>query len=127
MGYADQEGNAGYDAFQVSSAISEVFPMAQTYAFNSDNSKCYAYLIPNGMMIGRSARKQGFDYGGNSDCSALLFMEQLMTGKTQDSLAVIISDGSPAPLVRCDLNTCILIQNQYLIGYTNKVCVSFLS
>ena len=97
MGYADQEGNAGYDAFQVSSAISEVFPMAQTYAFNSDNSKCYAYLIPNGMMIGRSARKQGFDYGGNSDCSALLFMEQLMTGKTQDSLAVIISDGSPAP------------------------------
>ena len=97
MGYADQEGNAGYNAFQVSSAISEVFPMAQTYAFNSDYENCYAYLIPNGMMIGNTAREQGFDYGGNSDCSALLFMEQLMTGKTQDSLAVIISDGSPAP------------------------------
>jgi len=97
MGYPETQDSNSYNAFQVASAISEVFPMSQTYAFNSDYKKCYAYLVPNGMMIGNSARHQGFSLGGNSDCSALLFMEQLMTGKTESSLAVIISDGSPNP------------------------------
>jgi len=96
MGHADHEGTTGYDAFQVATAISEVFPMSKTYAFNSSNTQCFIYEIPNGHYLGNSARRSGFEYGGNTDCSALMFMEQMAQGQMQESLAVIISDGSPA-------------------------------
>ena len=96
MGHADNEGTTGYDAFQVATAISEVFPMSKTYAFNSSDRQCFIYEIPNGHYLGDSARRSGFEYGGNTDCSALMFMEQMTQGQMQESLAVIISDGSPA-------------------------------
>ena len=95
MGYPDED-RKGHMAYQVAGAIQEVFPNAQTFAFNSTYDQCYIYPLQNGQMLGERARGEGFRMSGNSDCSALLYMEQLINQNYQGSMAVIISDGSPA-------------------------------
>ena len=96
MGVVDVEGERGYLAYQVAGAIQESFPNAQTYGFNSTDEECFIYPIPNGTYLGISAEREGYRQAGNSDCSALLYMEQLINNNYSDSIAVIISDGSPA-------------------------------
>ena len=96
MGEVDVEGERGYLAYQVAGAIQESFPNAQTYGFNSTDDECFIYPIPNGTYLGISAKREGYRQSGNSDCSALLYMEQLINNNYSDSIAVIISDGSPA-------------------------------
>ena len=95
MGHAYVKDSNGYLAFQASTALAEAFPQAEVYGFNSDNDQCYIYPIQQGYMLGKKAQENGFRLGGNTDCSALLFMEQMMKGEFADSMAVVISDGSP--------------------------------
>ena len=95
MGYGYHENENGYLAYQTSSAISEAFPNAQTFGFNSTYKENFIYNIPSGHMI--RGRQSGYELGGNTDCSALMFLEQQLQGEFHDSMAVIISDGSPNP------------------------------
>ena len=97
MGYGYDETDNGYLAYQTSTAIAEAFPNAEVYGFNSDYQNCYVYPIEHGFMLGRKAVGEGFRHGGNTDCSALLFLEQKLQGEYADSMAVMISDGSPNP------------------------------
>lgn len=97
MGYGYDETDNGYLAYQTSTAIAEAFPNAEIYGFNSDYKNCYVYPIEHGFMLGRKAVAEGFRHGGNTDCSALLFLEQKLRGEYADSMAVMISDGSPNP------------------------------
>ena len=97
MGSGYHEGESGYLAYQTAAAIAEAFPMAQVFGFNSSDYKCYIYPLPSGTMLGDQATSLGYSLGGNSDCVALLYMEQLLSGEMSDSLGVIISDGAPAP------------------------------
>lgn len=113
MGDGYHESDNGYLAYQASSAIAEAFPNAETYAFNSSDRQCYIYPLQNGFMLGKQAKIEGFRHGGNTDCSALLFMEQMMLGQFQDSLAVIISDGSP--------NSPSPLDNSHLRSHTRNV------
>ena len=106
MGYGYQDHDNGYLAYQTSSAIAEAFPNAQTFGFNSTYRQNFIYSIENGHMI--VGNQKGYDLGGNTDCSALMFLEQQLQGEFADSMAVIISDGSPnppSPLERAHLHS----------------------
>ena len=107
MGHAYVKDSNGYLAFQASTALAEAFPQAEVYGFNSNNDQCFIYPIQQGYMLGVKAQENGFRLGGNTDCYALLFMEQMMKGEFADSMAVIISDGSPnspSPLTNTHLH-----------------------
>lgn len=80
MGYGYDETDNGYLAYQTSTAIAEAFPNAEVYGFNSDYQNCYVYPIEHGFMLGKKAVAEGFRHGGNTDCSALLFLEQKLQG-----------------------------------------------
>jgi|15BtaG_2_1085339.scaffolds.fasta_scaffold05487_3 hypothetical protein len=113
MGDGYIEGDNGYLAYQASTAIAEAFPQAEVFGFNSSYDKCFIYPIQQGYMLGKKAKEEGWRHGGNTDCSALLFMEQMMLGDLGSSLAVVISDGAP--------NNPSPLENVHLRAHTKKV------
>lgn len=113
MGDGYRETDNGYLAYQASTAIAEAFPQAEVFGFNSTYDQCYVYPLQQGYMLGKLAKSEGFRHGGNTDCSALLFMEQQMQGDYEGSLAVIISDGAP--------NSPSPLQNRHLHAHTKSV------
>ena len=93
--YSSKEvGSKSYLAVQSGLALQEAFPQAETYGFVSDDKTNYIVPMETGMF---PTSKSYFDGMGHSnpDCVALLYLEELLQGQLQDSMAIVISDGSP--------------------------------
>ena len=99
--YSSQSvGSKSYLAVQSGLALQEAFPQAETYGFVSDNKTNYIVPMETGMFPTNKSYYDGMGHG-NPDCCALLYLEELLQGQTQDSMAIVISDGypcGPAPM-----------------------------
>ena len=99
--YSSKEvGSKSYLAVQSGLALQEAFPQAETYGFVSDNKTNYIVPMETGMFPTAKSYYDGMGHG-NPDCCALLYLEELLQGQTQDSMAIVISDGypcGPAPM-----------------------------
>tara|TARA_R100001129_G_scaffold23167_2_gene14732 strand:+ start:3661 stop:5472 length:1812 start_codon:yes stop_codon:yes gene_type:complete len=99
--YSSKEvGSKSYLAVQSGLALQEAFPQAETYGFVSDNKTNYIVPMETGMFPTAKSYHDGMGHG-NPDCVALLYLEELLQGQMQDSMAIVISDGypcGPAPM-----------------------------
>jgi len=81
-------------AIQSTIALQEAFPQAETFGFVSSHKTSYIVPMENGMFPYMDSYSDGMPHG-NPDCSALMHIQDMLSGQMQDSMAIVISDGAP--------------------------------
>ena len=96
----------GWLAWQTVAVLSSRFPDMEVFGFTSSGSKNFIVPVPSRQQpdcLNTQERRTGETGGGNADCASLLWLDEYLGLFSNNSAAIVISDGmpgSPFPL-RC--------------------------
>ena len=103
---ADEKKSNGWLAWQTVAVLSSRFPDMEVFGFTSSHRKNFIVPVPSRQQPDCSFKQSGRGSdvgGGNADCASLLWLDEYLGLFSNNSSAIIISDGmpgSPFPL-RC--------------------------